>query len=78
MDVVDYVVETTETDFMPYLCSKGCAELLSDSLKEYLVDGSIDSVHREEGILVLRVIVKLIKVFDFVMEIITSFCVTLS
>jgi hypothetical protein len=62
MDVIDYVVETTETDIMPYLYSKGCAKLLSDSLKEYLVDGSIDSVHREEGILILRVIVKLIKV----------------
>ncbi|KAI8363654.1 hypothetical protein B0O80DRAFT_396168 [Mortierella sp. GBAus27b] len=61
MDVIDYVVETTETDIMPYLYSKGCAKLLSDSLKEYLVDGSIDSVHREEGILILRVIVKLIK-----------------
>jgi hypothetical protein len=62
MDVVDFVVETTETDVMPYLHSKNCAKLLSDALSEYLVDGSIDSVHREEGILILRVIVKLIKV----------------
>ncbi|KAF9918002.1 hypothetical protein BX616_010643, partial [Lobosporangium transversale] len=61
MDVVDYVVETTETDVMPYLHSKDCAKLLTDALKEYLVDGSIDSVHREEGILILRIIVKLIK-----------------
>ncbi|KAG0075751.1 hypothetical protein BGZ90_009531, partial [Linnemannia elongata] len=61
MDVVDFVVETTETDVMPYLHSKSCAKLLSDALSEYLVDGSIDSVHREEGILILRVIVKLIK-----------------
>ncbi|KAG0008861.1 hypothetical protein BGZ80_002980 [Entomortierella chlamydospora] len=61
MDVVDFVVETTETDVMPYLHSKGCAKLLTDALKEYLVDGSIDSVHREEGILILRIIVKLIK-----------------
>ncbi|KAF9330941.1 hypothetical protein BGZ91_012307, partial [Linnemannia elongata] len=61
MDVVDFVVETTETDVMPYLHSKSCANLLSDALSEYLVDGSIDSVHREEGILILRVIVKLIK-----------------
>ncbi|KAG0276853.1 hypothetical protein BGZ95_006955 [Linnemannia exigua] len=61
MDVVDFVVETTETDVMPYLHSKSCAKLLSDALREYLVDGSIDSVHREEGILILRVIVKLIK-----------------
>ncbi|KAG0364972.1 hypothetical protein BGZ54_006992 [Gamsiella multidivaricata] len=61
MDVVDFVVETTETDVMPYLHSKGCAKLLSDALREYLVDGSIDSVHREEGILILRIIVKLIK-----------------
>ncbi len=66
MDVVDFVVETTETDVMPYLHSKCCAKLLSDALREYLVDGSIDSVHREEGILILRIIVKLIKVhFDF-------------
>jgi len=62
MDVVDFVVETTETDVMPYLHSKQCAKLLSDALREYLVDGSIDSVHREEGILILRIIVKLIKV----------------
>ncbi|KAG0198496.1 hypothetical protein BGX28_008050 [Mortierella sp. GBA30] len=61
MDVVDFVVETTETDVMPYLHSKSCAKLLSDALREYLVDGSIDSVHREEGILILRIIVKLIK-----------------
>ncbi|KAF9117001.1 hypothetical protein BGX27_007055 [Mortierella sp. AM989] len=61
MDVVDFVVETTETDVMPYLHSKNCAKLLSDALREYLVDGSIDSVHREEGILILRIIVKLIK-----------------
>ncbi|KAF9901263.1 hypothetical protein EC991_006368 [Linnemannia zychae] len=61
MDVIDFVVETTETDVMPYLHSKNCAKLLSDALREYLVDGSIDSVHREEGILILRVIVKLIK-----------------
>ncbi|KAG0255863.1 hypothetical protein DFQ27_006020 [Actinomortierella ambigua] len=61
MDVADYVVETTEVDIMPYLHSKDCAKLLSDALREYLVDGSIDSVHREEGILILRVIVKLIK-----------------
>ncbi|KAF9391989.1 hypothetical protein CPC16_003703 [Podila verticillata] len=61
MDVVDFVVETTETDVMPYLHSKQCAKLLSDALREYLVDGSIDSVHREEGILILRIIVKLIK-----------------
>ncbi|KAG0040780.1 hypothetical protein BGZ82_009762 [Podila clonocystis] len=61
MDVVDFVVETTETDVMPYLHSKECAKLLSDALREYLVDGSIDSVHREEGILILRIIVKLIK-----------------
>ncbi|KAI1299170.1 hypothetical protein EDD11_006490 [Mortierella claussenii] len=61
MDVVDFVVETTETDIMLYLHSKDCAKLLSDALKEYLVDGSIDSVHREEGILILRIIVKLIK-----------------
>ncbi|KAF9202938.1 hypothetical protein BGZ49_006957, partial [Haplosporangium sp. Z 27] len=61
MDVVDFVVETTETDVMPYLHSQGCAKLLTDALKEYLVDGSIDSVHREEGILILRIIVKLIK-----------------
>ena len=62
MDVLDFVVETTETDVMPYLHSKQCAKLLSDALSEYLVDGSIDSVHREEGILILRIIVKLIKV----------------
>ncbi|KAF9963028.1 WD repeat and FYVE domain-containing protein 3, partial [Modicella reniformis] len=61
LDVIDYVVETTELDIMPYLHSKKCAKLLSDSLGEYLVNGSIDSVHREEGILILRVIVKLIK-----------------
>ncbi|KAG0046041.1 hypothetical protein BGZ83_008753 [Gryganskiella cystojenkinii] len=61
MDVLDFVVETTETDVMPYLHSKQCAKLLSDALSEYLVDGSIDSVHREEGILILRIIVKLIK-----------------
>ncbi|KAG0304181.1 hypothetical protein BGZ98_005820 [Dissophora globulifera] len=61
MDVVDVVVESTETDVMPYLHSKSCAKLLSDALREYLVDGSIDSVHREEGILILRIIVKLIK-----------------
>ncbi|KAG0346054.1 hypothetical protein BG004_002567, partial [Podila humilis] len=61
MDVVDFVVESTETDVMPYLHSKHCAKLLSDALREYLVDGTIDSVHREEGILILRIIVKLIK-----------------
>ncbi|KAF9969436.1 hypothetical protein BGZ73_008219, partial [Actinomortierella ambigua] len=61
MDVADYVVETTEVDIMPYLHSKDCAKLLTDALREYFVDGSIDSVHREEGILILRVIVKLIK-----------------
>ena len=64
MDVLDFVVETTETDVMPYLHSKQCAKLLSVALGEYLVDGSIDSVHREEGILILRIIVKLIKVRD--------------
>ncbi|KAG0235966.1 hypothetical protein BGW42_004421 [Actinomortierella wolfii] len=61
MDVADYVVETTDIDIMPYLHSKDCAKLLTDALKEYLVDVNIDSVHREEGILILRVIVKLIK-----------------
>ncbi|KAF9582747.1 hypothetical protein BGW38_010818, partial [Lunasporangiospora selenospora] len=61
MDVVDFVVETTETDFMPYLQSKNCAKLLSDALREYLVDRNIDSVQREEGILIMRIIVKLIK-----------------
>ncbi|KAF9437108.1 hypothetical protein BGZ76_001981 [Entomortierella beljakovae] len=61
VDVVDFVVETTEYDVMPYLHSKDCAKFLTDAFKEYLVDGSIDSVQREEGRLILRIIVKLIK-----------------